>query len=201
MRREIATKERSKEIIERVAKQAKKRSEEYLKLIDQKDYEEISRRFSMLTEPFITECLKRVNQVLHELKIVVSGATLVDRLISIMTQMLVIIPEIGPTKCVLVRKRVAEFIAHTITQIKNDRLKCIRENRVKKKNKQEIDESEISTADERFNKHVSMNDSAHIIDESKFIYLSNFDEFIGELKSVSDRKTEKTVRKQEIACY
>lgn len=184
-------------IIERVAKQAKILSEEYLKLVDQKDYEEISRRFSMLTEPFITECLKRVNQVLHELKIVVSGATLVEKLISIMTQLIVIIPGIGPTKCVLVRERVAAFIAHTITQIKNDRLKCIRESWIKKKKKDEekLDKSEISTEDERSNKHVSMDDSAHIIEESEFIYLSNFDEFIGELKSVSDKKTEKTVRK------
>lgn len=190
LRREIARKARCNVIAEKVTKQAKILSGKYLKLVDQKDFEEISRRFSMLTEPFITECLKKVTSVLQDLKIPVSSATLVQTLLATMTQLVVIIPQIGPTKCVLVRERVAGFISQIITQIKNDRLKHIRNNWIKRKRACECD---VSTADEKDStsgKHVSVDDYAQIIGESSF----SFDEFIGHLKSVKERKIEKTVR-------
>ncbi|XP_055301243.1 uncharacterized protein LOC129567896 [Sitodiplosis mosellana] len=190
LRREFARKERSKVIIEKVRKQAQKLSESYLKLVDQKDFKEIFRRFSMLTEPFIAECLKKVNSVLQDLKIVVSGATLVEKLLSIMTQLVVMRPEIGQSRCVLIRQRVAGFIVHTITQIKNDRLKHIKNNWIKKQ-RNAFHEGDTSDEKDSTSKHVSMDDSAHIIGESAF----SFDEFIGDLKSVSVWKIEKTVRK------
>lgn len=181
-------------IAEKVAKQAKILSGKYLKLIDQKNFEEISRRFSMLTEPFIAECLKKITSVLQDLKIPVSSATLVETLLATMIQLIVIIPKIGPSKCVLVRERVAGFISNIIIQIKNDRLKHIRDNWIKRKRASEYD---VSTADEKdltSSKHVSVDDYAHVIGESSF----SFDEFIGHLKSVKESEIEKTVRKSEI---
>lgn len=172
-----------------MTKRAQTLSKKYLKTVEQENFEEISRRFSMLTEPFIAECFKKMNDVLHNLKITVSSATLVEKLLSLMAQLVVIIPEIGPTKCILVRERVATLISHIIVQIKNDRLKNIRDHWIKKNRHVEID----TTTDEKhsINKHVSVDDYVHTIGESSF----SFDEFIGDLKSVAEQEVEKTVRK------
>lgn len=185
LQREIARRERCKMIVEKMTKQAKILSAKYLKSVVLKDFDEISRRFSMLNEPFISICMQRVNFVLQDLEISVSTATWMKKLLSVMTQAVIVAPKIGPTKCVLVHERVAEFMARTITQIKNERLKRIRDNWSGNKQKA------FSTSDgnELKSKRVIIGDCTQYI-ESPFSY----DEFIGNMKTISARKSEKTVR-------
>lgn len=195
LRRDILRKERNKEIVEKVTKKVQIMSEKYLKLVNPKDFEEVSRRFSMLTESFITERLMKIDSVLQKLKLTISAATLVEKLFSVMRLMVVVIPEIGPSKCVSVRERVAEFIAKTITHIKNERLENIRENWIRKN--QEAANSILSDSlTEPKLMNVSFDDSTtKIIDD--VIVSTSFDEFVGDIKSVPIPKGERTVKKKK----
>lgn len=183
LRKEIARKERCKVILEKVAKQAQTLSKKYLKLIHQKDFDEVSRRFSVLTEPFIALCMKMMNSIHNELKIQICSATLLQHLISIMHRLVVIIPEIGLTKCILVRERVAGFISDTITQIKDYRKKCIRDDRIREHRR-----SQKGTKA----KNVTLTDNVEIIND----YDQLNDEFMKDLKRVPEKDAEKTVGKQ-----
>lgn len=186
MRKEIATKKTNEAIIERVTKTVEKLSKQYLELVDTKDYDEISRRFAMLRTPFIENCLKKTNLILENLEIAVSSATLVQKLRETMTQAVILLPEIGPSKCVSVRKDVADFLSATITLIKDNRIRCIKNNRSGKS----VEKAEL--ADFK-NKYVSVNENKNTISEA---YLH--DEFIGELKKASDHAIEKTVCDSQI---
>lgn len=186
----IARGMRNKQTADMVVKKVKILSKRYLKTVDPDDFEEVSRRISTLTEPFIKDSVRIVSCILGNLKITVSSATLVSKLGSIMAQSAVIIPEIGRTKCVLLRKLAAEFIFKATTQIKNERARQIRGNWNRKYHKGIMSEDE----GRQHGKRVSMDELTEIIGESSFSY----DEFIGELKRVPDTASEKTVRNYSV---
>lgn len=191
IRRELDQRERFKEIVEKVANKCQIQAGKYVKMVDPEDYAEISRRFAILTEPFISDCLQSVNVTLQDLKIQVSAATSVRKLLSLMNHLVVILPEIGPSKCVFLRKRVAEFMVNIINQITMERLKNVRRN-------WEDDEihfiSDYSTVpSEPRSRSVSVCDATEIIGESSL----SFEELMQNLKCTSARKIEKTVSEEQ----
>lgn len=180
---QIAKNEQLREIAEKVTQKIQELSKTYLKLVEPKDFDEISRRFSMLTNLYIVTYLEKIDLVLRKLKISSSAAQLLERLLSLSARMVIIKPEIGLTRCVLVRERIAGFISRTITQIKNERLKQIRDHWAKK-NKV----TKSADKKKKKKKQVSLAGTAQVIS------IPSYDEFIGDFKTISKRKSEKSVR-------
>lgn len=172
---------------DKVTQKIQELSKTYLNLADPKDLKEISRRFSMLTRQYIGIYLERLDCVLQLLNMSSSAAQLLERLLSLTVRIVIVRPDIGMPKCDLVRKRIAGFISRILTQIKNNRLKCIKDNLIK--NNQAIGKS-IADDKKPKTKRVVVGDSAQIIGKSSHSY----DEFIGDFKNISKRTSEKTVR-------
>lgn len=192
LKQEIARKAQLKEIADKVTQKIQELSKIYLKLVNPKDLNEVSRRFSMLTRQYIGIYLEKLDCVLQTLNMSSSAAQLLERLLSLSVRIVIVRPDIGMTKCDLVRKRVAGFISRILTQIKNNRLKCIKDNLAK--NKQKVEKSIV---DKPKTKRVVVGDSAQIIGES----LHSYDEFIGDFKNISNRTSEKTVRATEYSFF
>lgn len=104
------------------------------------DLKEISRRLALFNnKPFIDDCAEIVSSTHKCLNIsIVSSAAFAATTMKLMEIRSIIIPEIGTSKCVLVRNQVAEIIADTVNHIYNKRYKEI------------IDKSEIRPCDGEF---------------------------------------------------
>lgn len=126
IRKEMAIQKSNEKIVGIIAKKMKVMSKKYLKLAEPSQFEEISRRFALLTKPFIVESLEKIDQIFQLLKMTVSYATIVYKTLSHMKQVVILLPDIGPPKCILVRERIAELIARAIARTKNRSLKRIK---------------------------------------------------------------------------
>lgn len=178
--------DKNKVIVEQIMRRLPMWSKHFLQFVERENLEEVNRRISALTKPCISEALYKLTYALHKLNINVSSATLLEKLRSILVMVAVIIPEYGISKCVVARKLAAGFIFKTITQIKNERVRKIK-NILKER---DIRASIISFDEKsRYGRRVSLENSSQIIGESSFSY----DEFIGDLKKVSEERAEKSV--------
>lgn len=188
LRRELARSKQSGEIVEKILAQIKEQHKYYLKQVNIIELDEVSRRIGMLTQKFVADCLKKVNGVFQNLKIHVSSATMVSKVMEMMEQQIFVIPEIGVTKCVLVRSCIAEIISQTVIRIKNQRLKSVK-NGSFRMSQLDIGNAGVkkSKSIDQLSKKVCVNDSKEVIGTS------SYDEFIGSVKSVMRRKQEKTV--------
>lgn len=132
LRREKEIDKSMEKIVEIIVNRVQNMPKKYWETVDSSQVEEVSRRLSMLTRPFVAESLEKMTQILRNLKINVSNATLVHTTLSLMQSTVILIPDIGPTKCALVRKRTAEFVSQAINYIKNGRVKGLKSNRNRK---------------------------------------------------------------------
>lgn len=165
-------------------------SRKYRKLAEPSQFEEVSRRFALLTQPFVAECLEKVSETLRKLRITISEAVLVRKTLALMQQVIILLPEIGPSRCILVRELTAEFIALGITHIKKERLKHIRDDW----NKNTRSDSAGSAAEEekpadRKKKQVSVNVVGEVIQEP-----DKYSIFVREYKGFDVRKSDEIVR-------
>lgn len=200
MRNDFSKKGRNGEIVEKILKNIAKFKAKYISKVDPLDLDEVQRRLSMFTQPFVTDCVDRVSQTLQYLKIDVSAALLASKTLKVMELRSIILPEIGASKCVLVRERITQIISNTIFQILVDRLKSIK-NRINKVN-DEARESRNEVTSEEENKSnrkrseteykkkgtVSVHEN-----EKTIIGESSYGEFIGELAAIDPRNLHKFV--------
>lgn len=110
-------------IIDKIMKKLPDLIKDHERKIEPADVEEVSRRFSTLKKPFVTDCLKSVDEIFRYLRFSVSAAETVAQVVKIMTLRVILIPEIPPIQCELVKKCLSESIAQFIEEIKNERLK------------------------------------------------------------------------------
>lgn len=189
IRRAMAKKERNTDIIEKFMKTIERLQAKYIKSVDPLNSDEVSRRLALLKQPFIAECVEIVSFTLQNLNIKVSSAVLASRAGRILELQAAIIPKIGISKCVFVKERIAEFISHTIRQIKNDRFKTIKACWVNRK-KQEVkavandpkakSHDDPKTNDPKKRMTVASN-------ESQIIGESQYSEFIGDMAEISEK--------------
>ncbi|XP_055301244.1 uncharacterized protein LOC129567897 [Sitodiplosis mosellana] len=184
LRGEIAKKERNADVVEKFMKNIELLKVKYMESFDPADSKEVYRRFALLKQPFITECVEIASSTLQHLNLPVSAAVLAARTRRIMELRSIIIPEIGASKCVFVQGRVAELISLTIKHIKNERLKTIKDCWNKRKLREAETEAEASdhkskNASPKKRITVSVNESSKIIGESAY------SEFIGDLAQIS----------------
>lgn len=185
-------KKRNGEIVEKIVTQIQKQWKNYKKSIDMNDFDEVSRRIAMLNRPFILECLENVNGVFTNLKIAVSSATLISKLMGLLEHLVCLMPEVGATTCVLVRDRVADIVSHTIVYIKNQRLKSIRGEWLRR-SQNEIEVSSLKSGVKK-NKNIDeVKKHVHLDDSKEIIGMSSYNEFIGCIKAVSEQTPEKVV--------
>lgn len=127
VQKEIENVETQIRIVRMIVKNIHIMSIGYLKTVESSD-EEISRRLATITKTFVSQSLNQISQTLINLKMHISNASLVPETLSLMQCVVVFTPEMGPTKCVTVRKRIAEFITQAINYIKNNRAKRLKRN-------------------------------------------------------------------------
>lgn len=181
MRKEIVKKEQNLDIVDRFMKNIEFFLAKYTKSIDPENVEEISRRFSVLSRPFVTNCLDKMNTMLQNLKVSVSSAELVSKTGRVMEILAIVIPEIGASKCVVVRARIAELIAQTTEAIIRERLIFIKSIYRKRNDQEGVVGSERESINVRKSR-VIVGELSNIIGES------SYDEFVGELVSSSNRR-------------
>lgn len=87
-------------LIEMIVKKLEPLSKKYLKLADPLHFEEISRRFALLTPQLVDSSLTKISQVYQNLNMTVSSVVLVRYALALMHQQAILLPDIGPTKCV-----------------------------------------------------------------------------------------------------
>lgn len=121
----MKSKRSSEEIAEMILKSKTIWLKRYCKLNGRPRDDEINRRLAMLTKPFIIECIDLIYQGRRNLKIKISSTVLVSEVLRHIEQMIILVPEIGPTKCELVREYTAAFIVHFAVHLINERLRII----------------------------------------------------------------------------
>lgn len=126
MRAEKAEKKQREQIVEKIYKRVQIFSKCFVDMVDPMNLEEVFRRFSVLTKPFISECLSQVHVVHQKLNIRISAETLVSRTIALMEEKVILVPSIGPTECVVIRQRAAELLSSTVTNIRINQVQLIR---------------------------------------------------------------------------
>lgn len=183
LRREIAKKELNGEVVKKMMKSIELLKAKYIDSVDPMDSDEVMRRIALLKKPFIAECVEIASSTLLRLGILVSAAVLVAKTRRIIELRSIIIPEIGASKCVLVRQRVAEFISLTINHIKKERLEAIKDDRKRREIAEAEAEVEAETIDQK--SETSNRRLTVAVDESKkIIGQSAYSEFIGNLTQI-----------------
>lgn len=138
----------------------------YSHTVESGDFDEISRRFSMLTHSFVAQCIEEADGEFHYLEFLASAAEVVAQTIRIMTFRVILLPEIPPIQCALVRTRLSESITRTITMIKDERLRNEQQN-----HHEHIESTGILGGADKENEtdgksvHVGFADSADVADE------------------------------------
>lgn len=100
LRREMAIKRSNDMLVEMIVKKFEPFSKKYLKSVDPLNLEEVSRRFALLSPQLVASCLEKISQVYLNLKMTLSSVDLVRYTLALMQQKVIILPDIGPTKCV-----------------------------------------------------------------------------------------------------
>lgn len=112
------------------------------------NYDEIQRRFDMLTHSFIMKCAVMVREVHQQLRINLANSQLVYQTMIEMSMKVAILPELSTFECELVQKNVAQMISQIANQIKDERMKLI-ENELKRKAKRNAANTKVYSDDER----------------------------------------------------
>lgn len=169
MRQQILRKGQNTDIVDKIVENIEKLSDKYLKRVDPAIFDEVSRRFSMLTRPFVVNCFEKVNRVFQSLKIQVPSALVAARTIRSMEVQVLIIPRIGNSKCEFVRAKVAGIISNIMLEIGEQRVSHIRYSISRYSNIEE------KLAAFSYGRHVVLDESEEIIGQSPY------NEFIGVL--------------------
>lgn len=89
-------------------------------------FDEINRRFDMLTHSFVMDCVTYVREVYEKLQIEVPTSHIIYQTIVEMRIEAIVLPEIGQIQCEFVQNHVAKIIARIIAQIKNEKVRLLR---------------------------------------------------------------------------
>lgn len=165
VRKEIVKKEQVLDIVDKIMRNLKILSAKYMKSVDLADFEEISRRFSVFSRTFVNGRLNIINEIFRKLQIPVSSAILVAKTIRIMETQAIVIPELGLSKCVIVRERIADLIFQTINKIIAERLIFLKATEISNKFEEKVVEIEGESVDSK-KRHVSVGETANIIGDS-----------------------------------
>lgn len=168
MRQALARKERNVDIVDHIVKVIKSKSKKCIEKSDPIDENEVKRRFSMLTKPFIADCLNKNIEILQNLKITVANSMLVAKTIRTMETLVFIIPEIGLTRCPFVQAKLAKIIAQVVNEIKRQRVRGLKSHSSQYR--------QTPTTPKKT--HVTVTSTQQIIGES------HYTEFIGELSEL-----------------
>lgn len=119
-------------LIEKIMKVLPIIIEKYKLKLNSKYSEELSRRISVLnTRKFVIHCVEIGYETFHQLGFSASSAEVLTQVKKIMIRDIAIIPDFEPMKCVLVRQRLTKFALQLLTDIKNEQLKSIRNERAR----------------------------------------------------------------------
>lgn len=98
--------------------------------------DEILRRISLLNNPaFIIRCVRLAYAIVTQTNAKVSRSELMVRVTGIMIRDLSIIPGFEPIQCVLVKHKLAEYISKIVTTIKDEHVKRIEDEKLRKSRK------------------------------------------------------------------
>lgn len=165
VRKEIVKKEHVLDIIDKILRNTKILSAKYIKSVDSADLEEISRRFSVFSRSFVTDRVNIMNEIFRKLQIPISSAILVAKTVRVMETQAIIIPEIGISKCIIVRERIADLIFKTINKIIAERLVVLRATEISNNFEDKVAEIENGSVDSK-KRQVTVGETAKIIGES-----------------------------------
>lgn len=112
----VSKREQNTYIIDKIMQTIPKLSDKYMKTVGPDEYEEVSRRLSKLTRPFVTDCLQGEIDMFKNLKIQAPSVLLATRTIKIMTLRVLIIPQMGNSKCEFLRREIAVIISQSIIE-------------------------------------------------------------------------------------
>lgn len=178
-----AQKMRNAEIASKIMKNIQILQRKYMERVDPADLDEVNRRLSMLTFPFVSSCIDRVSKRMNYLRIYVPSISLVGRAINLLHIYLIINPEFGKTKCSSVQKRIARIIFNTIVQIKEERFKLIKEGCIKKQK-----------AEKQHHKKKGPKKEVSIVEHAEIIGAGSYEEFVGSTPGARGKKSEQTVK-------
>lgn len=133
MRKEIANKGRYAKVVEKIMANLHPFRIQCKKLASPMDVDEVSRRMSLFNTPFIADCADIVCSMLDCLRLSVAPAAFAMKTMRLMEMRSIIVPEIGPSKCVFLREKVAEIIADTVNNIRDFRFDEIKKKWIKHK--------------------------------------------------------------------
>lgn len=177
IRKEIARKKRNAKSIEKMMKNLDQFRNKCMKSAESSiDLKELSRRLALFKKPFIDDCAEIVSFTNQCLNAFVSPGAFVAITMKTMELRSIIIPEIGTSKCVFVRNRVAEIIADTINDISNKRYKeIIEKSEIKPCNNEFIGELCDITGSADTVIETELNRLVEFFCKNKFDYSSKFD--------------------------
>lgn len=115
----ILKKEQNEDIVEKIIKNIELLWDGYKETVEPANFEEVSRRFSMLTRPFVTDCLGEEIELLQNLKIPAPPALLAARTIKMMKLRVLIIPQFKNSICAFIREKIADAILQTLKDLSN----------------------------------------------------------------------------------
>lgn len=114
-------------LVVKFMKAIKSISPTYKPAADAKGFDEISRRFAMLTLPFVSNCVYRTDLIFDVLNIPRSSAILVQKIGDMIMMRVIVIPKVNSIDCQIVFKRVAKIVYEIIMDIKRSHLRRIQE--------------------------------------------------------------------------
>lgn len=143
LQKSIEKKDEKVAIIKKIEKSLKPLKKKYEKMIEPEIYEEVHRRYSLIERPLFEQCLSVLDELFQLLNLTVSNGVFVNRLIRLAELQLVIVPNIGLTRCVSVRENLTDLMSKIINEIKRQLIQShSNESQGKKKDEEKNDESD-----------------------------------------------------------
>lgn len=105
------------DLVDEIVKYMEKSSVKYMKKVDPDNFEEVSRRFSMLTRPLVVDCIRREHELFQILKMHIPPTLFAARAIRMMQLRVLTVPRIGNSKCEFIRQKIAEIISKTTINV------------------------------------------------------------------------------------
>ncbi|XP_055301245.1 uncharacterized protein LOC129567898 [Sitodiplosis mosellana] len=193
-------------LVDKIMKKIPAKIKKFKPMIKPKDLEEVSRRFSMLTPEFVSNCVEKVYGILQNMELPTSTSDVMSEVTSLMIKHVALIPTVNPINCQLVRQRLAEIITRFVIDIKDKHVqRMVNELKREKRGENKCgilykgnDLSSSSSSSDGGKFHVCFAETTEIEEKSetdefkqkKSIYSSKFDK-IYDLDDVIHRELER----------
>lgn len=181
--KEIYQKRKTFEIQRYLSQEVKRMIEKTLRSKRETISDEVLRRFNQLTKQLIIECIDVVNQIFDLLNTDMTGNTFLSEVMKLIQLKLIVIPEIGTTKCSLVHSYIAKFLSKSINAIKMDYVQKIMDK-----------QRHSSTISSTHKSQTHVHGNVRFESASSTIGKSSYGEFIKAFKSVTDHSPTPFVR-------